>query len=118
MNLIRGIMGMKEVESPEVVDGNNNPDSLFARKKLGVYFMESDDCRRTPFGSGYTAGGTTPVNIHHKPITHLSKTGGWLAAFFIFGNNYSLARYSKICIHFKITTICLSCMMKIDFGVN
>lgn len=93
-------MGTGEVESPEVVgsvDGNNNSDSvesLFRRKKLGVYFIESDDCRRTPFGSGYTAGGTTPVNIHRKPITDLSKTGGWLAAFFIFGKNYSL--HSKI----------------------
>ncbi|KAK1571003.1 hypothetical protein Q3G72_010335 [Acer saccharum] len=36
-------------------------------------------------GRGYT-GGTTPVNVHGKPIADLSKTGGWIAAFFIFGN--------------------------------
>ena len=68
------------VESPTVLDGNS--DSIH-RKKLGMYFIESDD-RRTAFGRGYT-GGTTPVNIHGKPIPDLSKTGGWIAAFFIFG---------------------------------
>lgn len=81
-------MGTREIQSPEngvetptVLDGNS--DSLH-RKKLGIYFIESDD-RRTAFGRGYT-GGTTPVNIHGKPIPDLSKTGGWIAAFFIFGN--------------------------------
>ncbi|KAB2625039.1 protein NRT1/ PTR FAMILY 6.1-like [Pyrus ussuriensis x Pyrus communis] len=81
-------MGTGEIKSPEggvmtpaCLDGN--PDSN-QRKKLGLYFIESDD-RRTAFGRGYT-GGTTPVNIHGKPIADLSKTGGWFAAFFIFGN--------------------------------
>ncbi|CAL8993505.1 unnamed protein product [Prunus brigantina] len=81
-------MGTREIKSPEgglvtpaSLDGN--PDSNH-RKKLGLYFIESDD-RRTAFGRGYT-GGTTPVNIHGKPIADLSKTGGWIAAFFIFGN--------------------------------
>ncbi|KAL0004739.1 hypothetical protein SO802_012300 [Lithocarpus litseifolius] len=81
-------MGTREIQSPEngvetptVLDGNS--DSIH-RKKLGIYFIESDD-RRTAFGRGYT-GGTTPVNIHGKPIADLSKTGGWIAAFFIFGN--------------------------------
>ncbi|KAF5449199.1 hypothetical protein F2P56_029672 [Juglans regia] len=81
-------MGTGEIKSPEVgidtpttLDGNS--DSI-PRKKLGIYFIESDD-RRTAFGRGYT-GGTTPVNIHGKPIADLSKTGGWIAAFFIFGN--------------------------------
>ncbi|XP_030960349.1 protein NRT1/ PTR FAMILY 6.1 [Quercus lobata] len=69
------------VETPTVLDGNS--DSIHG-KKLGMYFIESDD-RRTAFGRGYT-GGTTPVNIHGKPIPDLSKTGGWIAAFFIFGN--------------------------------
>ncbi|KAK4597424.1 hypothetical protein RGQ29_015103 [Quercus rubra] len=69
------------VETPTVLDGNSN--SIHG-KKLGIYFIESDD-RRTAFGRGYT-GGTTPVNIHGKPIPDLSKTGGWIAAFFIFGN--------------------------------
>lgn len=59
-----------------------NSESL-QRKKLGIYFIESDD-RRTAFGRGYT-GGTTPVNIRGKPISDLSRTGGWIAAFFIFG---------------------------------
>ncbi|KAK7853861.1 protein NRT1/ PTR FAMILY 6.1 isoform X1 [Quercus suber] len=81
-------MGTREIQSPEngvetptVLDGNS--DSIH-RKKLGIYFIESDDMR-TAFGRGYT-GGTTPVNIHGKPIPDLSKTGGWIAAFFIFGN--------------------------------
>lgn len=80
-------MGTREIQSPEngvetstVLDGNS--DSIH-RKKLGIYFIESDD-RRTAFGRGYT-GGTTPVNIRGKPIPDLSKTGGWIAAFFIFG---------------------------------
>ncbi|XP_047311544.1 protein NRT1/ PTR FAMILY 6.1 [Impatiens glandulifera] len=65
--------------------GNNNLSKL-NRKKLGNYFMESDD-RRTALSGGYTGGGgMTPVNIHGKPIVNLSKTGGWIAALFIFGN--------------------------------
>lgn len=57
------------------------------RKRLGMYFLESDD-RRTALGGGYTSG-ATPVNILGKPLTEasVSRTGGWLAAFFIFGNN-------------------------------
>ncbi|KAL6190688.1 hypothetical protein ACLB2K_037082 [Fragaria x ananassa] len=82
-------MGSREIKSPE--GGIETPAKLEEqysdtnpRKKLGFYFIESDD-RRTAFGRGYT-GGTTPVNIHGKPIADLSKTGGWFAAFFIFGN--------------------------------
>ncbi|XP_078433977.1 major facilitator superfamily protein [Wolffia australiana] len=30
--------------------------------------------------------GNTPVDIRGRPIKNLSKTGGWVAAFFIFGN--------------------------------
>uniref|UniRef100_A0A5B6YNT5 Major facilitator superfamily protein n=1 Tax=Davidia involucrata TaxID=16924 RepID=A0A5B6YNT5_DAVIN len=85
-------MDSREIKSPEALplaetpaaaslDGNSDS---FRRKKLGIHFIESDD-RRTAFGGGYT-GGTTPVDIHGKPITDLSKTGGWIAAFFIFGN--------------------------------
>lgn len=81
-------MGSREIKSPEdlcetpaILDGLS--DSVH-RKKLGVFFIESDN-RRTAFGRGYT-GGTTPVDIHGKPIVDLSKTGGWIAAFFIFGN--------------------------------
>ncbi|XP_056164595.1 protein NRT1/ PTR FAMILY 6.1 [Syzygium oleosum] len=87
-------MGTREIKSPECLPEsqasaqasasvNANSES-FRRKKLGNFFIESDD-RRTAFGRGYT-GGTTPVNIHGKPIADLSKTGGWIAAFFIFGN--------------------------------
>lgn len=81
-----------EIKSPEVkpatpvrfeMEEGNSSDHSYRRKRLGLYFMESDD-RRTALGGGYT-GGTTPVNIHGKPIADLSKTGGWIAAFFIFG---------------------------------
>lgn len=80
-----------EIKSPEP-PLPDTPASLEAntpsrrRKRLGMYFLESDD-RRTALGGGYT-GGATPVNIHGKPLSQLSmsKTGGWLAAFFIFGN--------------------------------
>lgn len=79
-----------EIKSPEVqpetpASLGGNSESI-RRKKLGIYFLESDD-RRTAFGGGYV-GGTTPVNIHGKPIPDLSKTGGWIAAFFIFGKQY------------------------------
>ncbi|OVA09697.1 Proton-dependent oligopeptide transporter family [Macleaya cordata] len=82
-------MDSREIKSPEEFTETparleRSSDSL-QRKKLGIYFVESDD-RRTAIGGGYIAGGTTPVNIHGKPITNLSKTGGWVAAFFIFGN--------------------------------
>ncbi|KAL3731151.1 hypothetical protein ACJRO7_028080 [Eucalyptus globulus] len=89
-------MGTGEIKSPECLPEtqasasasasasvNVNSES-FRRKKLGVFFVESDD-RRTAFGRGYT-GGNTPVNIRGKRIADLSKTGGWIAAFFIFGN--------------------------------
>nr|GFB09343.1 protein NRT1/ PTR FAMILY 6.1-like [Tanacetum cinerariifolium] len=66
---------------------NAEPEILqkSSTKKLGMYFVESDS----------SASGKPPpicwepwcaVNIRGKPITDLSKTGGWLAAFFIFGN--------------------------------
>ncbi|XP_031247177.1 protein NRT1/ PTR FAMILY 6.1 [Pistacia vera] len=81
-------MGTGEIRSPQSVP--ETPASLDGicgasqRKKLSVYFIESDNRRMAP-GRGYT-GGTTPVNIHGKPIPDLSKTGGWIAALFIFGN--------------------------------
>ncbi|KAJ0669549.1 putative proton-dependent oligopeptide transporter family, PTR2 family proton/oligopeptide symporter [Helianthus annuus] len=72
--------------SPEVVAEVGKEEPLpESSKKLGMYFVESDN-RRSPFAGGYTTLGTSPVNIHGKPIPDLSKTGGWLAAFFIFGN--------------------------------
>ncbi|MCL7043970.1 hypothetical protein MKW94_001844 [Papaver nudicaule] len=37
-------------------------------------------------GSSDSPHRVVPVDIHGKPITDLSKTGGWIAAFFIFGN--------------------------------
>lgn len=81
-------MGTREIKTPEDVPETStslggNSDS-FRRKKLGIYFIESDD--RRAISGGYTTGGTTPVNIRGKPISELSKTGGWIAAFFIFGN--------------------------------
>ncbi|KAK0592810.1 hypothetical protein LWI29_025907 [Acer saccharum] len=82
-------MGTREIKSPESLPKtpasfDGIPDSSSHRKKLGTYFIESDN-RRMAMGRGYT-GGTTPVNVHGKPIADLSKTGGWIAAFFIFGN--------------------------------
>lgn len=86
-------MGTREIKSPEGVvemagsssaTGVNGDSDSLQRKKLGIYFIESDD-RRTAFGRGYT-GGTTPVNIRGKRISDLSRTGGWIAAIFIFGN--------------------------------
>ncbi|KAK3228913.1 hypothetical protein Dsin_000794 [Dipteronia sinensis] len=82
-------MGSREIKSPESVPEtpasfDGIPDSSSHRKKLGTYFIDSDN-RRMAMGRGYT-GGTTPVNVHGKPITDLSKTGGWIAAIFIFGN--------------------------------
>ncbi|CAM8912168.1 hypothetical protein QQ045_027904 [Rhodiola kirilowii] len=72
-------MGTMDIRSPELEDGGR-------RKKLGLHFVESDD-RRTAFSGGYTPPiGTTPVNVRGKPIADISKTGGWIAAFFIFGN--------------------------------
>ncbi|KAL8534986.1 hypothetical protein ACS0TY_010853 [Phlomoides rotata] len=73
-------MDAREIKSPEVLPATHR------RKRLGLYFLESDD-RRTALGGGYTSG-ATPVNIRGKPLSELSisKTGGWIAAFFIFGN--------------------------------
>ncbi|KAI3882192.1 hypothetical protein MKX03_027002 [Papaver bracteatum] len=83
-------MGSNEIKSPgecmETTPVRGGSSDSLHRKKLAVYFVESDD-RRTAIGGGYVlTRGTTPVNIHGKPIANLSKTGGWIAAFFIFGN--------------------------------
>lgn len=77
-------MGSREIKSPESLPETAATSSSHQRKKLSVYFIESDN-RRMALGRGYT-GGTTPVNVHGKPIADLSKTGGWTAALFIFGN--------------------------------
>ncbi|KAJ6713657.1 PROTEIN NRT1/ PTR FAMILY 6.1 [Salix viminalis] len=81
-------MSSSEIKSPEVLpetpathDGVSNSTH---GKKLGIYFLESDN-RRMAFGRGYAVG-ATPVNIRGKPIPDLAKTGGWIAALFIFGN--------------------------------
>ncbi|KAK3163637.1 hypothetical protein QOZ80_1AG0006230 [Eleusine coracana subsp. coracana] len=80
----------KEIKSPELL-----PTSLSSlhRKKLCAHFMDSDERRfsTTLAGGGYdppssSLAGTTPVNIRGEPIADLSKTGGWIAALFIFGN--------------------------------
>ncbi|OIW05519.1 hypothetical protein TanjilG_27649 [Lupinus angustifolius] len=77
-----------EIKSPPEGTLYGTPEEgcsvMMNRKKLGIYFKESED-RRMAFGRGYRAG-STPVNIHGNSILDLSKTGGWLAAFFIFGN--------------------------------
>ncbi|KAE8668213.1 Protein NRT1/ PTR FAMILY 6.1 [Hibiscus syriacus] len=81
-------MDIREIKSPAddlETPGSVEPDGK-SRKKLGVFLIESDN-RRMAFGLGYT-GGTTPVNIHGKPIADLSKTGVWIVAFFIFVNNF------------------------------
>lgn len=72
-----------EIKSPEAPQ-QGTPCTSMSRKKLGIFFIESED-RRMALGRGYTRG-STPVNIHGKSIEDLSKTGGWIAAFFIFGN--------------------------------
>lgn len=79
-------MGSREIRSAEdQVLGTSTPTDTAKRIKLGMYFIESDD-RRRALGGGYTVG-STPVNIHKKPMSEadLSKTGGWISAFFIFG---------------------------------
>ncbi|KAG6425557.1 hypothetical protein SASPL_115998 [Salvia splendens] len=75
-------MAAREIKSPSVAP----VEAPHRRKRLGMYFLESDD-RRTALGGGYTSG-ATPVHILGKPLTEASvlRTGGWLAAFFIFGN--------------------------------
>lgn len=81
--------GAREIKSTELVPTDHYvQEDANRRKKLGLYFLESDDRRMSALGGGYTPGGTTPVNIHGKPLPDykMSKTGGWIAAFFIFGN--------------------------------
>ncbi|KAG0485781.1 hypothetical protein HPP92_009630 [Vanilla planifolia] len=87
-------MASREIRSPESLPARSAASVTVAescmdtsgRKKLGLYFLESDE-RRFPavIGGGYV-GGTTPVTLRGKPIGDISKTGGWIAAFFIFGN--------------------------------
>ncbi|KAL1323201.1 hypothetical protein HN51_068266 [Arachis hypogaea] len=77
-------MDSSEIRSP--AEGGRLGTPMSSRKKLGIHFIESED-RRMAFGRGYTTpAGSTPVDIHGKSIVDLSKTGGWIAALFIFGN--------------------------------
>lgn len=78
-------MERREIQSPSP-EPSPEPVISLERKKLSIHFAESDE-RQFPWAIGgeYVAGGTTPVTIRGKPIQNLSKTGGWIAAFFIFG---------------------------------
>lgn len=105
-------MGTPEIKSPEgPLQGTPPQDTSMSRKKLGIYFIESED-RRMTFGRGYTAG-STPVDIHGKSIVDLSKTGGWIAAVFIFGKVYhSIYIHNHLCTtRTKINNRC--CRIKI-----
>ncbi|KAF3319860.1 protein NRT1/ PTR FAMILY 6.1 isoform X3 [Carex littledalei] len=79
-------MEPREIQSPEPVV-SEAISHISHRKKLSIHFADSDE-RQFPWAIGgeYVAGGTTPVTIRGKPIENLSQTGGWVAAFFIFGN--------------------------------
>uniref|UniRef100_A0A1D1YVW0 Putative peptide/nitrate transporter At5g13400 n=1 Tax=Anthurium amnicola TaxID=1678845 RepID=A0A1D1YVW0_9ARAE len=86
-------MGSKEIRSsansersPLPEPGWEGNSESFRRKKLGIYFAESDERAAVLGIGGVHFGGTTPVDIKGRPIKDLSKTGGWTAAFFIFGN--------------------------------
>ncbi|XP_037411451.1 protein NRT1/ PTR FAMILY 6.1-like isoform X2 [Triticum dicoccoides] len=75
----------KEIKSPAPLASSLS----LQRKKLGSHFLESDERRRF-YGatSSAAAVGTTPLDIRGLPIPErdLPRTGGWVAAFFIFGN--------------------------------
>lgn len=76
--------------TPAEAVGEGGSSGLLAgkRPKLAARFLESDEMwgRLGAGGLQPGAAGTTPVNIRGKPIQNLSRTGGWTAAFFIFGN--------------------------------
>lgn len=97
-------MDTSEIKSPEGPQQGTPGSTSMSRKKLGIYFIESED-RRMAFGRGYTAG-STPVDIHGKSIVDLSKTGGWIAAFFIFGTDY--IHKSILTIHLCVCIACTS----------
>lgn len=67
------------------LEGNSSKQSL-QTKNLGFHLVESGDGRQSN-GYNHAGSGTTRmVNLHGKPMSSdLSKTGGWFAAFFIFG---------------------------------
>lgn len=89
---IRGGMESKEIKSlassewpPLPEPAREGMSESFRRKKLAMHFAESDE-RLAVLGIGRQHwAGTTPVDIRGRPIEDLSKTGGWIAAFFIFG---------------------------------
>ncbi|KAL5227668.1 hypothetical protein ABZP36_015933 [Zizania latifolia] len=61
-------------------DPSKSPPPAVNRKKLASHFVDNDH--------RYSASGTTPVDIRGDAMSEakLSRTGGWLAALFIFGN--------------------------------
>ncbi|XBI15726.1 hypothetical protein VPH35_058096 [Triticum aestivum] len=80
----------EEIKSPPTPREALKTSSLsLQRKKLGSHFLESDERRRFYNASSSSAAvGTTPLDIRGLPIPErdLPRTGGWVAAFFIFGN--------------------------------
>ncbi|ERN06095.1 protein NRT1/ PTR FAMILY 6.1 [Amborella trichopoda] len=78
LNLVGGI----RPSTPLNLGKGDGVLSSSQRKKLEAFFAESDE---RDLGRGMAVG-TTPVDIRGNPIRDFSKTGGWIAAFFIFGN--------------------------------
>lgn len=84
------MMGSKEILSLECTSAGSPADerveSVVGRNNLQFHFAQSDERRPGGINRYSVANGTAPVNLWGKPIDNLSKTGGWIAAFFIFGN--------------------------------
>ncbi|XP_051186286.1 protein NRT1/ PTR FAMILY 6.1 [Lolium perenne] len=74
----------KEIKSPQPMASTTS----LQRKKLGSHFLASDERRFAAAAGAPNAIGTTPLDIRGAPIPErdLPRTGGWVAAFFIFGN--------------------------------
>ncbi|RZR76265.1 hypothetical protein BHM03_00000948 [Ensete ventricosum] len=85
-------MGSKEILSQECTSARSPADgrmeSVVGRSNLQFHFSHSDERRLGGIDRTFVANGTTPVNLWGKPIDNLSKTGGWIAAFFIFGTRF------------------------------
>lgn len=86
------MMGSKEILSLECASAGSPADetveSVEGRNNLQFHFAQSDERRPGGINRDSVANGTTPVNLWGKPIDNLSKTGGWIAAFFIFGTRF------------------------------
>lgn len=78
--------------STSVGAGSCDPESVLLRSGAGPQSTEKESIKPESLQFDKYNIGFTPVNIHGRPILDTTGTGGWRAALFVFGTNFSSTR--------------------------